>query len=245
MSGRLKTGLLTLLLAGWLCVNLIDTVRLRQRALVLGETARFGQVSPFARRVIFHEQAQNGETAALVLAGDSHIQHGDWRQLLDRPVANRGINGETLTEFVARLPDLLAMHPHQLLLQIGSNDLDSIVLSPPQQQALVNTYAGLLDRLATEAPATQVIVTTILPVTDRHANGVASNAQLPAINAQLLALCAQHAHCSGLDASRVLADAAGNLRSDYSVDTEHLNADGYAAWAAQIKPTLAVAPQAR
>lgn len=233
-----KTLLLATPLALWLAGNVYQSVHLKRQAVVLAETARFGQVSPFARRTIFHEMAQNGETAGLVLAGDSHIQHGDWRHLLGQPIANRGINGETLPEFVTRLPDLLAMKPRLLILQIGSNDLDSIVLSPVQRQALVNAYAGLLDRLAAEAPTLQVIVTTILPVTTRHAEGAASNAQLPAINAQLLSLCAQHPRCTGLDASQVLADASGNLRREYSIDTEHLNADGYAAWAAQIKAAL-------
>ncbi len=186
----------------------------------------------------FHALAALGIHADIVFAGDSHPEKGDWSMLFGRPVTNRGIGGETLDDLRARLSDLLALHPRLLILQIGSNDIDEVVLSAQAMQQLKDDYAVLLDAIARDAPQTTILLTSLLPVTREHPNGAASNAQLPMLNAYVRGLCAAHPKCITADATSVLSDAEGNLRQDFSFDTTHLNGPGYAAWAAVLRPLV-------
>ncbi|MDO9451914.1 MAG: GDSL-type esterase/lipase family protein [Stagnimonas sp.] len=186
----------------------------------------------------FHTLAALGIHSDIVFAGDSHPEKGDWSMLFGRPVTNRGIGGETLGDLRARLLDLLAPHPRLLILQIGSNDIDEVVLSAPTMQKLKDDYAALLNTIARDAPQTKVMVTSLLPVTREHTNGAASNDQLPMLNAYVLGLCAAHPGCIGADATTALSDADGNLRQEFSFDTTHLNGPGYAAWAAVLRPLV-------
>ena len=186
----------------------------------------------------FHALATLGIHSDIVFAGDSHPEKGDWSMLFGRPVTNRGIGGETLDDLRARLPDLLAQRPRLLILQIGSNDIDEVVLSTQAMQKLKDDYAALLDTIARDAPQTKIMLTSLLPVTREHPNGAASNAQLPMLNAYVRSLCTALPACINADASAALSDADGNLRQEFSFDTTHLNGPGYAAWAAVLRPLV-------
>src|SRR5262249_19281703 len=76
-----------------------------------------------ARAAMFH--GMTGTRREVVVVGDSLTQRGEWWELLERPVANRGISSDTIADVRARLDDIVALEPRVLFLCIGVNDLFS------------------------------------------------------------------------------------------------------------------------
>ncbi|HEX8110452.1 MAG TPA: GDSL-type esterase/lipase family protein, partial [Kofleriaceae bacterium] len=77
-----------------------------------------------ARGDLFHALATGTVTRRdVVVVGDSLTECGEWWELLDRPVANRGVAGDTVAAVRARLDDIVAMDPRVVVVGIGVNDL--------------------------------------------------------------------------------------------------------------------------
>lgn len=171
----------------------------------------------------------------VVVVGDSLTERGEWWELLDRPVANRGLAGDTVAAMRARLDDIVALDPRVVFVQIGINDL----LAGASPEALAARHAALIRELRGRLPRARIVVESLLPIRDEL---VALDAELTSATVRRAnELCRRGAADAGsdwLDLHARLAGPDGELDPRYSVDGLHLSGAGYRAWAAALVPYL-------
>jgi len=189
-----------------------------------------------ARIDLFHALAAGPVTHSdVVVVGDSLTERGEWWELLDRPVANRGVAGDTVEAVRARLDDVAALDPRVVFVLVGVNDL----LAGASPEALAARHAALIGELRGRLPRARVVVESLLPIRDEL---VARDAALTGATVRRAnELCRRGAAAAGvdwLDLHARLADPDGELDPRYSSDGLHLSGAGYRAWAAALVPYL-------
>jgi len=178
----------------------------------------------------FHELAASGEKADVVMFGDSTTEFANWSELLGRPIANRGIAGETVEDLHARLEDVVALRPKIVFILAGMNDLHRGA-SPKEVSA---RYGALLTEMKSALPETRLVVQAVLPVRDSLASFAGDIAELNG----LLARHAKDVGATWLDVGSRLADRGGLLAAQNTRDGSHLTGVAYRIWAAAVKPLL-------
>lgn len=196
---------------------------------------RDGALSREAERAAaFHELAA-GPRREVVMVGDSLTERAEWWELLDRPVANRGIAGDTVARVRARLDDVVALDPGVVFLLIGVNDL----LAGATPEALATGHAALVAELRRRLPRARIVVESLLPIRDTR---VARDAALTSATVrranELLQQGAARAGAEWFDVHAGLADATGELDARYTIDGLHLSPAGYRAWADLLRDHL-------
>lgn len=189
-----------------------------------------------ARNDLFHALAAAPVTHRdVVFVGDSLTERGEWWELLDRPVANRGVAGDTVETVRARLDDVAALDPRVVFVLVGINDL----LSGASPDALAARHAALIAELRRRLPRARIVAESLLPIRDEL---VALDAELTSATVRRAnELCRRGARAAGvdwLDLHARLADPDGELDPRYSNDGLHLSGAGYRAWAAAVLPYL-------
>lgn len=189
-----------------------------------------------ARSDLFHALAAGPVTHRdVVVVGDSLTERGEWWELLDRPVANRGVAGDTVEAVRARLDDVAALDPRVVFVLVGVNDL----LAGASPEALAARHAALFGELRARLPHARVVAESLLPIRDEL---VARDAALTGATVRRAnELCRRGAAAAGvdwLDVHARLADPDGELDARYSSDGLHLSGAGYRAWAAALLPYL-------
>jgi lysophospholipase L1-like esterase len=171
----------------------------------------------------------------VVVVGDSLTEHGEWWELLERPIANRGVAGDTVEAVRARLDDVAALDPRVVFVLVGINDL----LAGASPEALAARHAALIAALRGRLPRARIVVESLLPIRDEL---VARDAELTSATVRRAnELCrrgAAAASADWLDLHARLADPDGELDPRYSSDGLHLSGAGYRAWAAALLPYL-------
>jgi lysophospholipase L1-like esterase len=189
-----------------------------------------------ARAELFHELAAAPAIHRdVVVLGDSLTDRGEWWELLDRPVANRGIAADTVADVRARLADVAALSPRVVFVLIGVNDL----LAGGSPEALASDHSALIAELRRLLPQARIVVESLLPIRDEI---IADDEPLatPTVR-RANALLLHAAAASGvewLDVNRLLVDAGGELAPRYSSDGLHLTAAGYRVWANALRPYM-------
>ena len=168
--------------------------------------------------------------ADLLLLGDSLTDRGEWHELLGRPVANRGIAGDTIAGATARLAPIDAQHPKTIAIMLGINDL----LSGRSATECAARYTQLLAAVKRFAPPPRIIVQSVLPV--GHDVGLANDV-IRQLNDQLRASCATHG-CEYIDLVPAFAAPDGALQPALTSDGVHLTGAGYRRWAELLSATL-------
>ena len=189
-----------------------------------------------ARGALFHELATGSPAQRdVVVLGDSLTERAEWWELLERPVANRGVAGDTVADVRARLDDIVAIEPRVLFVLVGINDLAAG--TPPDVLAM--NHAGLVGELRWRLPHARIVVESLLPVRDQLVgrDDKLTTAAVRRSN-QLLERAAAGAGTEWLDVNAALADATGELDPRYASDAVHLSPAGYRAWAAALAPFL-------
>lgn len=184
-----------------------------------------------------------GET---VFAGSSLMEDfpiSEMAQALPgRPIVyNRGIGGDTLDGFAARLDSaVIALMPRRLFINIGTNDMG---LPGYGAEKLIAKYRAVLARILGAVPGIEIVVMSYYPVNrglcpDPGWLGARTNGEIARLNALLAAMAAQ----MGLlyaDVTDCLADEDGNLRAEYAVDGVHLYPAAYARVLKILTPLVA------
>ncbi len=173
----------------------------------------------------------------VVLFGDSMIDFGPWDELLaEYPVHMRGIAGDQLMGYTARVDEIASQNPAAVVLIGGCNNLvKNPELSP---EAIWPDYEALLKALRAALPEVPLFVESILPLNRKDADEYEGfNARAAALN-ERIAAAAEPYHFRYLDLASLVRDAGGDLRDDLTTDGCHLNAAGYRIWADQLKAAL-------
>jgi lysophospholipase L1-like esterase len=168
-------------------------------------------------------------TAAIVMFGDSLIQHVHWNELLGRcDVANRGIGQDITAGMVCRLAGIVALKPRMVFILAGGNDIEKEV---PVELTVGNLQA--------------ICVTLIKENIDPILHTVPHVAQrLPLVNAEIRKLNSMITGLATFECVRLVnLNAAlapeGYLEDKYALfDGVHLNADAYLVWKGLIEGVL-------
>lgn len=191
-----------------------------------------------------HENFYSSQNAQLpektrkrvVLFGDSRIHQ--WKnlpQIEGFEFVNRGIGGETTAQLRARFePDVVALDPDIVILQLGMNDLIAIGLQPKREKEIVQQCRDNLSffvKTLLQMKAIDVIFLTIIPPAQP------SLARLPVwsdhipqrvsdINQEWLSLPAT-AKFHIVDTTKILENESEKWHNNVNQDTLHLTPTGY------------------
>jgi len=183
-----------------------------------------------AQRSIF--QSTPGQ-AEIVMLGDSLTERGNWQDILPEfRIMNRGIGGDETTGVLARLPEVISRHPHQVFLMIGANDLLRGVEPEIVAQNIEQIVCALQD--AHISP----VVESILFVGDKHiADGYPDiNPSAQRLN-DLLRGFARNTSVAFLELNTILAPS-GRLASEFTYDGQHLRGEAYILWRDAIRSLM-------
>lgn len=163
-----------------------------------------------------------------VFLGDSLIQDGDWSEWFpELNTVNLGRGGDTTAGVLARLGEVVAASPDEVLLLIGTNDLGT----RQSVEHLVRNIQSIMVDLRRDLPGARMLLQSILPRGREFAE------QIQEANIHLRQFAAT-VRAQYLDLWPVLALEDGELNPAYSQDRLHLNAAGYEAWLSELRPAL-------
>lgn len=172
--------------------------------------------------------SQDSSQRDIVMLGDSLVEGTDWAAYFPSVTsANRGIGGDTTQGMVSRLDSVLSLKPRKVFIMAGINDLSWYGWPVTDVYDRYKQMIGTLSRAKIK-----VYVQSTLFVGPAFPPAV--NVSVADLNTRLRDYCKQ-GHCTFIDLNPTLAPG-GALDLRYTVDHLHVNADGYASWAAVIAP---------
>ncbi|MEO7597839.1 MAG: family 16 glycoside hydrolase [Opitutus sp.] len=175
------------------------------------------------------------DRGAIVWVGDSAVAGGEQDLAAQFPtlkIANRGIPGDSAQGVAERLvDDVLSLNPAAVVLQIGSNELQS----GATPEAIAVDFKLILQSLESHSPSLPVIVCQVFP---GSADGRPSAESVKALNALILDAVRQHPTITYVETWSMFADAQGHARSvDFPKQLNPSTAT-YEKWAAAVRPIL-------
>jgi lysophospholipase L1-like esterase len=167
-------------------------------------------------------------TDTVVFIGDSLTQGGDWAGWFpDVNVINLGVGGSTTEDVLERLDEVVAAHPDEIVLLIGTNDLGM----RRSVESMVRNIQSILVDLRRDLPGSRMLVQSIMPRGREFADRIReANIHLRQFSATV--------HAQFLDLWPTMALEDGELNPAYSDDRLHLTEAGYEAWLSELRPAL-------
>jgi lysophospholipase L1-like esterase len=176
------------------------------------------------------------DQGAIVFLGDSITQGwgADFRKAFDGlKLANRGIGGDTTRGMLLRLQeDVLSLHPKAIVLLMGTNDIEVEVPA----DAIGRNFQKIVAALKAHDPKMPVIVCRIFP---SSATKKRPKETILAVNELFAAAVKNDPQFTVLDTYALFANAEGDAIPAFFPDLLHLNGEGYAKWAAALRPIFA------
>ncbi|WOO97735.1 GDSL-type esterase/lipase family protein [Micrococcus terreus] len=158
-------------------------------------------------------------SAAAVLIGDSQIEDGPWSEVLERPVANRGLFGATISEIESTLRGAEPSEAHSVLIWAGTND--AVGGAGPEQ--IERDMRQLIAAVMSRMPRAEVFVLSLPPVEWNTESIPRSN--------QALESAADHEGARWVDVT-------GALQGKIAHDGLHISGEGYQAVGDLLGPML-------
>lgn len=185
------------------------------------------------RRQEFWEN-RDKDQGAVVFFGDS-ITHR-WANLAETfsgmKVANRGIGGDSSRRCVFRFQeDVLDLNPRAVVILIGTNDMNHT--TTPSEAA--GNIRMMLDQATRHNPKMPVVVCHVMPWDIQPGK---FPEKILALNRLIDALAIGRPNVSVCPTWPGMATPEGASRPELFPDRVHPNADGYAVWAANLRPVL-------
>jgi len=177
-------------------------------------------------------------TGGVVFVGSSSIRL--WKTLAeDFPelsVLNRGFGGSVISEAVHYAPRIvLPYKPRMIVMYSGGNDLH-LGLTPEQVR---KDFESFVSTVHASLPATRIVYISINPSVARWSEEervLEANGQIEKF---IRDKSAEGVRLTFIDSHSKLLSEEGKPRPEIlRADGLHLNADGYAAWLAILKPQL-------
>ncbi|MEO7006772.1 MAG: GDSL-type esterase/lipase family protein [Terrimesophilobacter sp.] len=175
-----------------------------------------------------HASGSERAERTMVFLGDSLTEDGHWSEWFpDSNVHNMGRGGDTTNGVLARLGEVVAAAPDEILLLIGTNDLAT---RQTVEHLVRNTQSIMVD-LRRDLPGARMLLQSILP----RARELAEQIQTANIHLRQFAATVRAQY---LDLWPAMAMEDGELNPVFSDDRLHLNAAGYDAWLGELRPAL-------
>lgn len=216
----------------------------------------------YARRYFFESEALRLDPAGLWSYGDKPVAapgsrprlvlFGDSRAEMWEPstlprgieVVNRGIGAQTTGQVLTRIePDLLALNPDLVVVQVGVNDLKGVAMFPERAGWIIAECKRNIGAIVDKAKSggARVLLTTVFPTGPiepqrRPFWSSAIDSAIVEVNAYIRTLA--DARCDVVDAYALL-ESGGVVAEQFEQDALHINAAGYHALNAALAPRLA------
>ncbi|MEF9918479.1 MAG: GDSL-type esterase/lipase family protein [Eubacterium sp.] len=172
------------------------------------------------------------ETNEILMIGDSLIEYGDWENLLNRKINNRGIGGDTTYGVSCRIRRNLKRHPEKIILMVGAND----IISGETVETIAKQYEVILKLMRTEIPNSEIIIHKVLPCNPEKLFFVFDNNQAIALNTEIIKLGKKY-NTICVDLWEDLTEKS-ELIKKYTLDGVHLTKEAYLIWAERLKTVL-------
>lgn len=160
----------------------------------------------------------------VVFLGDSITAQGNWHDMFPSiSLANRGVGGDNVIDIQRRLDGVTDLEPSRIFVMAGINDIED--QDPAPVDYIVTTYEDIVATLV-ESGADVYVQSTL------ECSVSACGAELEAVrqvNERLEAFADTDENIQFIDINDELSDRDG-LRSEFTRDGVHLNANGYVAW---------------
>jgi lysophospholipase L1-like esterase len=186
------------------------------------------------RRESFARNADK-DRGAVVFLGDSITQGwGDdvGGSFPGLKVANRGISGDTTRGVLIRLnDDVVRLQPKGVVLLIGTNDLEERA----QPKTAVANIELILKQLTQYDPKMPVLVCEVFPSSAKQTRPAS---EIKELNKRLAEVVAKFPQAALVSTWAVFANDFGDAKPEEFPDLLHPNEQGYAKWAAALKPVL-------
>jgi len=172
---------------------------------------------------------------------DFRLQRGPkaWRELFGRmPVLNMGFGWDRTQNVLWRLDhgEFDGLHPRWVVLNIGTNNFSATAHARANTPAEVAAaIRAIVLRIRARSPESQIVVMGVLPRGQKANNPY--RAKITELN-RLLAELGQVPGIRFLDIGAKFLDADGALSRALMSDFVHPTEQGYARWAAALKPIL-------
>ncbi len=161
----------------------------------------------------------------------------------DVEIINRGIGGETTPQIIRRMDDdVLSLEPDVVILQMGDNDLKTMAVLPgTREKTIEQTYRNITTIAKSLSDrGIQVIITTIFPPAPIELLRAPLwsdevNESIDLVNKRLLAF--DYPNVTAANCDEILRDGK-YIKPEYSRDTLHLKAAGYAALNKGLEPLV-------
>lgn len=177
------------------------------------------------------------ERPLIVLAGDSHIEMGDWYDTFGGAFAMRncGLSRAKIEDVCSLVSALGDRNPEAVILMCGFNNLarhDSV-------ESALNHYQELLSITQATLHPGKILVLSVMPlqVSPVDKAGQAINQKIAFFNRQLETICSEH-HAVFVNVNPAVMDADGSLLPSLAIDGLHLNQAGYEKIAIIIRTSL-------
>ena len=182
----------------------------------------------------------------IVMFGDSHTQGANWNELLGMyKVINRGIAGDDTRGMLARVKDVVALHPKIVVIQGGINDIYNWVPT----EIIYKNLKKIIEIVKNSGAVPIVISVTLAgkrwgedwikmhrPDLDVPTYNKGRNEKVKKLNRMLKDYCYSE-KIDFIDLNKYLS--GGNfLKEKFSRDNLHLNASGYAVWRRELLKVL-------
>lgn len=173
-------------------------------------------------------QDSDHDRDTVVFLGDSLTAGGNWADWLpDLKVVNMAIGGATTDILLEQIDDVVALHPDEIVMLVGTNDLGT----RQTVEHLVRNIETACVQLRKELPGSRMLVQSILPRGREYAHRIQdANIHLRQFSSTVRA--------QFLDLWPAMALEDGELNPAFSSDRLHLNEAGYEAWLAELGPAL-------
>lgn len=169
----------------------------------------------------------------VVFIGSSSLQKWDLSKYFGAPhYINRGASSDQSADILARFPtDVVAAKPSVVVIWAGDNDIEN-------NTPIETTKANISSMLKEAADAhIAVVLCTVPPKTGWQAG---ENSWIVSLDDWIRTQASAEVHIA--DLYKTLVDpSSGELAAKYAVDTEHLNAAGYAAITPVVAAQIAAA----
>jgi lysophospholipase L1-like esterase len=173
----------------------------------------------------------------VVMAGDSHVELGDWYGLFGGAFAvrNCGLSRAKIGDVANLVSAIADRNPRKIVLMCGVNNLGA----DNPVESCVKDYGQLISASQSLQPE-KIIVLSVIPVRESALDAASRklNLEISDFDRRLEILCAQR-KAKFVDVSAAVADKRGALSPELTGDGLHLNRDGYRKIAAVLAPVLA------
>lgn len=174
---------------------------------------------------------RSSESLTVLMMGDSITEgFATDRLLKGRTIINRGVSGDSTEECRARIvPEWFTKAPELLFLCIGTNDL----VRDRTDEFIVDGIRSIIRKVREHAQPV-VYLTSLFPT---RGNAPRPNERIRGLNTRIAAV-AEELGCRYYDLHGYFADAAGDLKPEFTEDGLHLTEPAYQLWSTLLSGEL-------